>query len=212
MEVRMSSITSSATPAQRVGRAALRGWACAGIVAVVGGVGGIAFFDTERSMANQDVRLRLCAAFGMIGVAALVVFAAGLRRSLEEQLPVESQLGRIAQAGCMITAGTLFVGYLLKLVAAGYTHQITGAANVVARNGLDELSTGAWAALALTMAAVAFAGVRHAALPRWLGWVSAVAGVFVAAVSVAGATAGAYLPAVAWLLLVSLALLRERTA
>jgi hypothetical protein len=208
----MSSITGSGVQAGDAARFAIRGWAVAGIGAVVGGVGGVAFFDTERSIATQDVRLRLCAALGMIGVAGLVVFAAGLRGYLEEQLPVGSSLGRVAQMGCLLAAGTSFLGYLLKLVASEYTHRIVGNADVVVRNGLDELSTGAWAALALAMAAIAVAAVRHAALPRWLGWASAVAGVFVAAVSVGGMTAGAYLPSTAWLLLTSVVLARKQTA
>lgn len=192
--------------------ARVRGWGAAGLVAAVGGVGGIAFFDTERSIATQDGRLRLCVGFGMIGVAGLVVFAAGLRGYLEEQLPVGSMLGRIAQTGVQLAAGTLFLDYLAKLVAAEYTHRITGEADVVIRNGLDELTTGAWAALALTMGAIAVAALRFAALPRWLGWLSAAAALFVTAVSVAGATAGAYLPSVAWLVITSVVLATRRTA
>jgi hypothetical protein len=182
------------------------------LVAVVGGVGGIAFFDTERSIATQEGRLRLCAGFGMIGVGGLVVFAAGLRGYLEEQLPVGSALGRIAQMGVLLVAGTSFLDYLVKLVAAEYTHRITGNADIIVRNGLDELSTGAWSALALTMGAVAFAAVRFAALPRWLGWLSALGALFVTAVSVGGATAGAYLPSAVWLLLTSIVVARKRVA
>jgi hypothetical protein len=209
----MSSVISERTARTRsAGRVAIRGWAVGGLAAVVGGVGGVAFFDTERSIATQEGRLRLCAAFGMIGVAGLVWFAAGLRGYLEEQLPVGSSLGRVAQMGCVVVAATLFGGYLLKLVVAGYTHRIAGNADVVVRNGLDDLSTGAWAALALTMLAIAVAAIRHAALPRWLGWVSAIAGVFVAGVSVAGATAGAYLPGAAWLLLTTVVVARKRVA
>jgi hypothetical protein len=208
----MSVMSDVAGRAQSAGRYAFRGWALAGLVAVVGGVGGIAFFDTERSIATQDGRLKLCAAFGMIGIGGLVVFAAGLRGYLEEQLPVGSSLGRIAQMGVLLVAGTSFLDYLMKLVVAEYTHRITGDADVVVRNGLDELSTGAWAALALTMGAIAVAAIRFAALPRWLGWLSAVAALFVAAVSVAGATAGAYLPSAAWLLLMSIVVARRRPA
>jgi hypothetical protein len=208
----MSSITGNAERAAELTRFAIHGWAIAGVAAVAGGVGGVAFDDTDRSIATQAGRLRLCAAMGKIGGAGLVVFAAGLRGYLEEQLPVGSSLGRIAQMGCLLAAGTSFIGYLLKLVASEYTHRIVGNADIVVRNGLDELSTGAWAALALAMAAIAVAAVRHAALPRWLGFVSAVAGVFVAAVSVGGMTAGAYLPSAAWLLLTSVVLARKRTA
>lgn len=208
----MAAVSGVGDRAQGASRLAVRGWALAGIVAVAGGVGGIAFFDTERSIATQEGRLRLCAALGMVGVAGLIVFAAGLRGYLEEQLPVGSSLGRIAQMGVLLVAGTSFFDYLMKLVAAEYTHRITGNADIVVRNGLDELSTGAWAALALTMAAVAVAAIRFAALPRWLGWLSAAAALFVGAVSVGGATAGAYLPSAAWLLLTSVVFARKRAA
>jgi hypothetical protein len=66
-------------PAER----STRWWGVAGVGAALGGVGGVAFFDTERSIATQDARLRLCVAFGMVGVACLVAFAAGLRGYLE---------------------------------------------------------------------------------------------------------------------------------
>lgn len=203
-------MTSIAITAARAN--GIRIWAVAGILAVAGSLGAVALFDTERSIANQDVRLRVTVAFGMIGVAGLVVFAAGLRRYLEEQLPVGSSLGRIAQMGCLLMAGTSFLACLLRVVAAQYTHRITGNADIVVRNLLDELDTGAFAALALVMPAIAVAAIRFGALPRWLGWVSAVVGLFVAAVSVGGQTAGAYLPGAAWLLLMSLVLARRRAA
>ena len=190
----------------------VRWWAVAGILATLGGVGGVAFFDTERSLATQDVRLRLCVGFGMVGVAGLVVFAAGLRSYLEGQTPAGSLLGLIAQASGVLAAATLFLGYLFKAISAGYTHQITGNADLVVRNGLDELSTGAWTALALMMLALAVAALRYAAAPRWLGWVSAVVGTLVAAAAVGGVPAAGYIPGAAWLLLTSAAFLRSRTA
>lgn len=189
----------------------LRPWAIAGIVAVVGGVGGVAFFDTERSLATQDVRLRLCAGLGMIGVAGLVTFISGLRRHLDAQTPPGSLTGRLALIGGQTTAVTLFVTYLLKLTVSENVHRITGAADVVVRNALDELTTGAWAGLALVMFAVAVAALRRAAFPRWLGWLSAVVCVIVSAVTVTGAPAGAYLPSMLWLLVMSVALARGST-
>jgi hypothetical protein len=190
-------------------RGVRRGWAMAGVVAALGGVGGVAFFDTERSIATQDVRLRLCAAFGMVGVAALLVFAAGLRSYLDAQTPAGSLAGAVAQTAGLVAAATLFGTYLVKFVAAEYTHRITGAADTVVRNGLDELTTGAYAALAVMMLVVALAALRHGALARWLGWVSAVVGALVAVATVAGAPPAGYLPGVAWLLVTGLALSRS---
>ncbi|MBO0743490.1 MAG: hypothetical protein J2P43_00615 [Candidatus Dormibacteraeota bacterium] len=188
----------------------VRAWALAGIVAALGGVGGVVLFQDEGSLAGQDTRLRVCAALGMIGVAGLVVFVSGLRAYMDEQTPVGSMTGRIAQCGGLIAATTLFVGYLLKLIVAGYTDKITGAADLVVRNGLDNLSTGAWAALALMMLAVSVAAIRHAALPRWLGWLSGVLGSLIAVATVAGAPQAGFLAGAAWLLVASASMLRAR--
>lgn len=188
-----------------------RWWAVAGVVAVLGGVGGVAFFDTERPMATQDVRLRLCAAFGFVGVAGLVAFVAGLRRYLDGQTPAGSLTGPVAQAGGYLTAATLFLAYLVKLTISDDTRRITGPADVVVRNAIDELTTGAWAALALVMFAVTVAALRHAALPRWLGWASAVLATLITVATVAGAPAAGYLPGAAWLLVVSVALAWRRS-
>jgi hypothetical protein len=196
-----------------VGRGATskRWWAVAGIPAVVGGVGGVAFFDTERSMATQDVRLRLCAAFGFVGVAGLVAFVAGLRRYLDGQTPAGSLTGPVAQFGGYLMAATLFLTYLVKLTVSDNTHRITGSSDVIVRNALDELTTGAWAALALVMFAVTVAALRHAALPRWLGWASAVVASLIAVATVAGAPAAGYLPGAVWLLVISVALAWRRS-
>jgi hypothetical protein len=135
---------TSATIDQRATGVAVRAtglWAWAGLLATVGGIGGVAYFDTERSMANQDVRLRLCAAFGMAGVAGLLVFVSGLRGYLDAQTPAGSLVGAVAQFGGQLAATTLFTTYLLKIVASEYTERITGSADVVVRNGLDELTT-----------------------------------------------------------------------
>lgn len=188
----------------------VRAWALAGIVAALGGVGGVAFFEEQTSLAGQGTRLRICAALGMVGVAGLVAFLSGLRAYMDEQTPVGSLTGRIAQSGGLIAATTLFVGYLFKLIVAGYTDKITGNADVVVRNGLDGLSTGAWAALALTMLAVSVAAIRHAALPRWLGWLSAILGSLIAVATVAGAPQAGFLAGAAWLLVASASMLRAR--
>jgi hypothetical protein len=184
-------------------------WAGAGLVAVLGSIGGVAFLDTERSMATQDVRLRLCAAFGMVGVAALLVFMAGLRAYLGAQVPAHSLTGRVAGMAGQVTAAVLLVSYLTKLIVAENLHHITGAADLVVRNALDELSTGAWATMAVAMLAVAIAAIRHGGLPRWLGLVSAVLGVLVVAATLAGVPPAAYLPTMAWLLVTSGVLLRS---
>ena len=198
-------------PVAQAERQASRRWALAGVIGAAGGVGGVMFLDTGHSLATQELRLRLCAAIGLAGVAGLLMFVAGLRSYLDAQTPSGSLTSRVAQGGVLVTAVTLFTAYLAKLVTAGYTHGITGQADVVVRNGLDELTSGAWAALAVTMLAVAVAAVRYAALPRWLGWVSAVAGTAIGAATLAGAPQAGFLPGVAWLLVTSILLARRRT-
>jgi hypothetical protein len=69
-----------------------------------------------------------------------------------------------------------------------------------------------WAGAGLTAGALAYAGLKHAAVARWIGWVSAVAAVAIVGVSLVplqylSAFAGAL-----WLLSVSIGLSARTTS
>lgn len=109
----------------------------------------------------------------------LVVFAVGLFRRLAAQAPAGSLIPGIAAGGLGLTAVATLMGSGLD------TEFIFGVSK-----GADEMVAEAgvfyshwiatipwlWLGAGLTGLAVGIAALRHAAAPRWLGWVSVVLG------------------------------------
>jgi hypothetical protein len=58
----MANLVDQAPAMAGMRQRSVRWWALAGVLAALGGVGGVAFLDTEQSLATQDVRLRLALA------------------------------------------------------------------------------------------------------------------------------------------------------
>jgi hypothetical protein len=172
-----------------------RAWALAGVVAGVAGIVGIqgslgidAVYD-EKYQGDADkiadrlgdlVPQLLVLHFGMVlSALLLLVFAAGLRRRLKAQAPVGSLLPDVAVGGLMLTsvAALLGAGFTTEIVFGVTDDEIAldpEFAAIVAHwvGTIPWLWVGAGAA----GVAVAAAALRHAAAPRWIGWVSAVLG------------------------------------
>jgi hypothetical protein len=171
-----------------------RAWAYVGAVAGLAGVVGIqaslqidAVYnekyagdaDLIRDRLGDYVPQLLILHVAMTGAAVLLlVFAAGLRRRLRAQAPVGSLLPDVAAGGLLLTA-------VAGLMGAGFTTEIVF--------GISDDSTldpefaavvghwigtipWLWVGAGLSGVAVAVAAIRHAAAPRWLGWVGAVLG------------------------------------
>lgn len=171
-----------------------RAWAYAGALAGLAGVIGIqaslqvdAVYDkryagdadriTERL--GEYVPQLLVLHLTMTGAAVLLlVFAAGLRRRLGAQAPAGSLLPDVATGGLLLTA-------VAGLMGAGFTTEIVfGLEGDTAIDPEFAAVVGhwigtvpwLWVGAGLTGVAVAVAALRHAAAPRWLGWVGAVLG------------------------------------
>ncbi|MCG7286199.1 hypothetical protein MHY85_09470 [Cellulomonas sp. ACRRI] len=179
-------------PATRV-RPQPRGWALAGIAAGVTGLVGIQASmalgvnweetagDADAIVADLSGRTGALLVFHtatIVSALLAVVFAAGLSRRLSQQAPAGSLLGPVAGAGLLLVSVAGLLGSGLD------TQFMFGFADVdliVPESGAffsDWIATipWLWVGAGLSGVAVAVAALRHAAAPRWLGWVGAVLG------------------------------------
>ena len=179
---------------RRVAPSTSRAWAYVGAVAGLAGVVGIqaslqidAVYnekyagdaDLIRDRLGDYVPQLLILHVAMTGAAVLLlVFAAGLRRRLRAQAPAGSLLPDVAAGGLLLTAvaGLMGAGFTTEIVfgiSDGATLDPEFAAVVGHWIGTIPWL---WVGAGLTGVAVAVAAIRHAAAPRWLGWVGAVLG------------------------------------
>lgn len=180
---------------RRVSPTTSRAWAFAGIAAGVAGIVGIQASLAIDAVYNDDyagdadkiagrladfVPQLLALHFGMVIAAMLLlVFAAGLRRRLKGQTPVGSLLPDVAAGGLLLTSVTALLG-------AGFTTEIVFGleADDIKLDPEFAALVGHWVGTIPWLwigagaagVAVAIAGLRHAAAPRWIAWVAAVLG------------------------------------
>jgi hypothetical protein len=180
---------------RRVSPRAGRVWAFVGAAAGLAGIVGIQASLQIDAVYNDDYagdatriqeRLEdfvpqiLVLHFAMVLAAVLMlVFAAGLRRRLATQAPADSLLPDVAAGGLLLTS-------VAALMGAGFTTEIVF--GLSADDGTLDPEFAAvvghwvgtvpwlWVGAGVTGVAVAVAALRHAAAPRWIGWVSAVLG------------------------------------
>lgn len=172
-----------------------RGWAVVGATAGLLGIVGIqaslridAAYD-ERYAGDAGritdrlgdfVPQLLTLHVAMTGAAVLLlIFAAGLRRRLQGQAPAVSLLPDIAAGGLLLTSVATLMG------AAFSTEAIFGLESDEAPLDPEFAAVVGhwvgtvpwlWVGAGVTGVAVAVAALRHAAAPRWIGWLAAVLG------------------------------------
>ncbi|GAA4481348.1 hypothetical protein GCM10023094_29360 [Rhodococcus olei] len=193
MNISSPVAAASATPVD--GRARSRtGWLAAGVVAGLAGVVGIqasgavtAVYDESiagdpvaiaRRLADQRTQIVIEHTGFAVAALALLVFAAGLSRLLASRLESGSALPQVA-------AGGLFVTSAICLIGTGLTTELIFGLSEDSKMVPEFAVVGAhwlgtipwlWAAAGVSALAVAVASLRGGALPRWLGWTSAVLG------------------------------------
>jgi hypothetical protein len=188
----MSSTTVEPTPTRR-GTATSRTWAWTGVAAGVLGIAAIqaslaGSVDWEKSAGDPVAMLEDAASkqttyllfhlFAALCVVVLPVFAAGLRRRLDQQAPAGSLHGMVAAIGLVLTAAALLLGSGLD---TQFTFAFSDTEMLVPESGAfytDWVATIPWLWLGAGVSALALgvASLRHAAAPRWIGWVSVVLG------------------------------------
>jgi hypothetical protein len=195
----MSTTTDVTRPAESesattstTGHAGSRRWAWAGVAAGVVGVVGIAasmqidavYAATDAEavvdrLATQVPAILVFHTATMLGVVLLVIFAAGLRRRLADQLPSRSLLPDVAAAGLglVAVAGLLGSGLTTEFVFAVSDPEagLVPEAAVVFGHWVGTIPW-LWVGAGLAGTCVAVAALRHGAASRWIGWAGAVLG------------------------------------
>ena len=111
----------------------------------------------------------------LLGVLCLLVFITCLARHVAERLPAGSPLPWLVLVGGAVTGGAAVLGYSVFAQAAQAASQDLTAPTLAAfQVATDGLAYEAYTALALVTGAVAVAGLRAGAVPRWLAVFSAV--------------------------------------
>lgn len=172
-----------------------RAWAFAGVLGGLAGVIGIqasmsitAVYDEK----TQGDAAKITEAMGdfvpnilvfhvatMVAAVVLVVFAAGLRRRLKAQAPVGSLLPDVAAAGLTLVSVAALMGTALNTeFVFAFTQENAELVPEVATVYGHWIGTvpWLWVGAGITGLALAVAALRHAAAPRWIGWVCAVLG------------------------------------
>ncbi|MGD9703078.1 MAG: hypothetical protein AB7Q42_15430 [Acidimicrobiia bacterium] len=222
---------AGSTPSRaRIGSAHSSSWAWAGAIAGVLGIAGFflsgAVAPTRDELAdNATVLAAIEGAEWAVWVyqsltvataAALVVFAAGLRRRLDEQAPVGSLLPTVAFTGLALVAAMSLVGggistelFWNMTAGTGEVDPDTVAANLGVFNTMGWV----WAGMGLTSGAVAIAALRHGSLPRWIGWCSVVATALIALLQLVPLQYLALVPGSLWIIAAGIGLgRRERVS
>jgi hypothetical protein len=219
----------STTTARATLRSAGRGWAWAGAVAGLAGIGMIvasgAVVVTEEALAdNSLVHEAVIDGDGAVwafqvlcSTAALgiTVFAAGLRRKLAAQAPADSLLPSLAAAGLGLVAAMLLVGGGISTELFWSLAQDADKVDsdtIGAHMAIFNTMSWVWAGIGLTTGVVAVAAIRHGSLPRWLGWFSAVVTVLVALTQLVPLQYMAAFVGAPWLLVAGIGLARAERA
>jgi hypothetical protein len=186
-------------------------------VAVGSGAGTAELGDNEllaEVLAGDRAMVAVFQAAMTVGALALVVFAAAIRRHLAGQQPAGSLAPTIAGGGLVLTAALCLVGAGIGTELFWGLGDLDAADpdSLAAMYHLLATMSWVWAGAGLTAGALAYAGLKHAAVARWIGCVSAVAAVAIVGVSLVplqylSAFAGAL-----WLLTVSIGLSARTTS
>ncbi|HET6969474.1 MAG TPA: hypothetical protein VFI44_14405 [Ornithinibacter sp.] len=169
-----------------------RAWAWTGVAAGIAGTVGIGASmqidavyaassaqDVVDRLSDQVPAILVFHTATMLAVVLLLVFAAGLRRRLADQLPSRSLLPDVAAAGLglVAVAGLLGSGLTTEFVFAVVEPEarLVPEAAVVFGHWVGTIPW-LWVGAGLAGVCVAVAALRHGAAARWLGWVGAVLG------------------------------------
>ena len=116
----------------------------------------------------------------MIATVLLLVFAAGLKRRLEAQAPAGSLLPAVAASGLGLVsvAGLMGAGLNTEFVfgVGDPDAKLVPEVGVFFAHWVGTIGW-LWVGAGVAGVALAVAALKHAAAPRWIGWVSAVLGV-----------------------------------
>jgi len=213
-------------PAQRRPAPTGRTWAAVGVAAAISGIVGIgasmgvdaAYDETVAGNApaivdrlgDQVPQLVVFHVATMIATVLLLVFAAGLKRRLEEQAPAGSLLPTVAASGLGLVsvAGLMGAGLNTEFIfgVGNPDAKLVPEVGVFFAHWVGTIGW-LWVGAGVAGVALAVAALKHAAAPRWIGWVSAVLGVITLLFGISPLQYMAGMTGPIWLLAVSLGFL-----
>lgn len=197
-----------------------RAWARVGVVAGVTGVASIASSmaidavytadspaDVVEQLSELTPQLLTFHVTTALTSVLLLVFAAGLHRRLAAQAPVGSLLPAVAASGLGLVSVATLMGSGLNTefifaTASDDVGNLVPEAAVVYGHWVATIPW-LWLGAGVAALAVAVAALRHAAAPRWIGWVSAVLGVLTTLLGISPLQYMAGMTGPIWLLVVA---------
>lgn len=198
-----------------------RAWAWTGVVAGALGIATIQASmmtsvdweltagDAEAMLADAAGNQSAFLAFHVLAVLTLLIlpiFGAGLKRRLDERAPAGALNGQVALGGVLLTAVVLLLGSGLDTqFALGFSDPSVYVPESAAFY-TDWVATipWVWVGAGLSAMAVAASGLRHRAVPRWIGILSLVFGILILVTGVSPFQYLAGFIGPMWVLLVSL--------
>lgn len=197
--------------------------------AAAGGLGVVAHLLTQPEITIEQRRsgtavlgaldrtgYHIGAVAGFMAVACLLITAAGWRR-WADRLATENLGGRLVPLALTASAGAMVIAYGVKGALAIYLPRGINDGEFPPEGlytlfMIDDLAPFyAWWGVAVAAAGVAWLGLRHHLLPRWIGALSAIAFLLPTAfLTVTGLTGFAGAPGPVWLLVASIGVARLR--
>lgn len=159
-------------------------------------------FDDAASAMRVSGGLKALTAFG------LVLFGAHVRHLLLRREPEGAMTPTVAWGGALLAAAMIATAGAITQLSVGYTDAADSSVPLTLHTIDENLYAGAWCAIALVAGAVAVAGLRRGAVPRWFASVSAFVAILLVVAQLAVPWIG-WFPALVWIIVAAFAL-RDR--
>ncbi len=154
---------------------------------------------------------RVTSGLGYLTVAGLTFFGVGLWKHLQAKSGGNSILPTVILGSFLVTAASLAIAMSFRAqVMDGLAYYDADPATHVMMNRLQQDSVlTAWAAMLAGATAVTIGGLKGTLFPKGLGWFSLVVVVLMSALCLAGVAFPANIPALLWVLVMSIWSVRQ---
>lgn len=204
-----------------------RGWVYAGVGAGLAGMAALVGSSLTDAVYQQDIAgdpaaitdkladqtasILVLHVGGMVSALLLLVFAAGLRRRLVEQLPDRSLLPQVAATGLLLVSVAQLMGTALTtefVFGLQKPDDVVPEAAVFFGHWIGTVPW-LWAGAGVAAIAVGIAGRKFGAVPGWLTWTSLTLGGITTLFGVSPLQYMAGITGTIWLTVAALGLLRR---
>jgi hypothetical protein len=222
----MAVATSSSRPAASAvaGINTSKAWAWAGIATFILGFAftwaPALFGVSEAESKNPDLLFealdtngnlwlgRVTSGIGFLTAGALVFFASGYRRLLQQRLP-DSLLPSVTYAAMAGTAGALVTAAIFRAMLFDSIDYYDNSVHAAFYALSWDVALASWTLMFVAGITAAIAGFRGA-LPKWFGWLSVVTAGLGIVLVMTGLAFPAHMPAFIWLIAASVVSIRAK--